>query len=934
MLEVFTIGGGEYIVNVLNAVAAWSGGGGYRSLIQVVMVMGFIYSLFVVAFSLDWRAWFNWFLISTLIYMMLLVPTVSIKVTDRVDPGLAPAVVANVPLGLGVMASFTSQVGDWLTRTAETVFVMPNALSLSNNGMIYGARLLEKAQTFQITDSLFRANLDEHLKQCTFYDVLLGFKSMDDLDRAHDLWAAIGPGSPARSQKWISSTGAGTTEASIIPCNEAYDRMSVQWTDQFNKDLPLFAKSAYPRLADAVAAQKIKEDLPIVAAQMHGSSTDAYAYLKQVSMIDSFRAAREGFSDAGWDAYASQRADAQARNTYTSIAQQAMTWVPLLGIVLTVVFYAMFPVLFPLFLFPRTGVPTLKGYATGFFYLASWGPLYVVLHMFVMSRAADAVRAVAPDGPTLLVTDGIQSVNNDISTVAGFLMMSVPFLAAGMARGAMAVAGQATTMLAPAQSAAEAAAVERTTGNYSYGNTSFANLNSNMVQSNKWDTAPVFNSGFARSSFINDDGSTTSSMSSGATVFNTSGSISNLPMKFSTTSGGVAEMRESAASFHSQANQLRNSIGESWTAGHRNSDAISSGVRSSHGGEGSSGSDSGSSTRDYARDGLTKNDGHSNNRQIAQSTTSAESQQDQYTAFKNGRVGASGRLSIGGGGVGSGLKGGKASSPGANAGFDASTDYTQADGLVYSNSSSSDRSDRSVLGSSSDTSRQKGAGRDQEYHEGEYQRDGSFYRNEAFAGRTHNSESYNDYAERINREATALDDRGKRLEEAASYAETHGYSLNEDMSQYLTARYLELQHGDMRALDLPDLYRVDISQDQRVRRDEAIRYAMRDFTKVPKSTVQDKLVDPSGVVVQAPRPTSVGQLTASVGTTPSDSLGSPKVDGSREERRASIASAKRDLKDQADANDAVYSGAVEGAGGLQSEHQRRTDTNFFKSRKR
>ena len=27
MLEVFTVGGGEYIVNVLNAVASWSGGG-------------------------------------------------------------------------------------------------------------------------------------------------------------------------------------------------------------------------------------------------------------------------------------------------------------------------------------------------------------------------------------------------------------------------------------------------------------------------------------------------------------------------------------------------------------------------------------------------------------------------------------------------------------------------------------------------------------------------------------------------------------------------------------------------------------------------------------------------------------------------------------------------------------------------------------------
>ena len=40
MMEIYTIGGGEYIVNVLNAVSAWTGGGGFRSLLRVVMVMG------------------------------------------------------------------------------------------------------------------------------------------------------------------------------------------------------------------------------------------------------------------------------------------------------------------------------------------------------------------------------------------------------------------------------------------------------------------------------------------------------------------------------------------------------------------------------------------------------------------------------------------------------------------------------------------------------------------------------------------------------------------------------------------------------------------------------------------------------------------------------------------------------------------------------
>ena len=273
MLEVFTIGGGEYVVNVLNAVAAWTGGGGYRSLLRVVMVMGLAYSLCVVAFSLDWRAWLNWFLQSTAIYMMLMVPTVTVKVTDRIDPSLGPSVVDNVPLGLGVMASFTSQIGDWMTRQAETVFVMPNAVALSNNGMIYGARLLEKARSFQITDSVFRANLDEQMKQCVFYDVLLGFKSMDTLTRSNNVWAAMAPGSPARSQKWITSTGAGTTESSIIPCNEAYSRLDATFNAEIEKDILPFSRGAYPKLVDTVAAQKMRDDLPIVAAHMHGSAT-------------------------------------------------------------------------------------------------------------------------------------------------------------------------------------------------------------------------------------------------------------------------------------------------------------------------------------------------------------------------------------------------------------------------------------------------------------------------------------------------------------------------------------------------------------------------------------------------------------------------------------------------------------------------------------
>ena len=104
MVEIFTVGGGDYLVNVFQAVAAWTGNGGYKSLLQVVMVMGLAFSALTLAFNQDWRAWINWFLGATLIYSCLMVPRLDVHVTDRLNPSLAPANVSNVPLGLALSA--------------------------------------------------------------------------------------------------------------------------------------------------------------------------------------------------------------------------------------------------------------------------------------------------------------------------------------------------------------------------------------------------------------------------------------------------------------------------------------------------------------------------------------------------------------------------------------------------------------------------------------------------------------------------------------------------------------------------------------------------------------------------------------------------------------------------------------------------------------
>jgi conjugal transfer mating pair stabilization protein TraG len=294
--------------------------------------------------------------------------------------------------------------------------------------------------------------------------------------------------------------------------------------------------------------------------------------------------ARANFGSGGGDTFAALHADVQAQNSYISAARQAMTWVPVLNLVLTIVFYAMFPVVFPLFLFPQTGPALLKGYLTGFFYLASWGPIYAVLHMFITQYSAAQLSALAPNGMTMATMAGIDSVNQNMETLAGYLLMFVPVMAAGMAKGAMSIASNTTAMLAPAMHAAEAAAVERTTGNYAYGNSQFQNVTGHQVN-----TAPTWNVAASSVPQVNmrgDNGTITSTMPDGSTVYNTSSAISRFGFSASEMQSVTGNLQQSGAQYHTRANAMRETSAERWSHGMRTLDSLSSGSRRASGSEG------------------------------------------------------------------------------------------------------------------------------------------------------------------------------------------------------------------------------------------------------------------------------------------------------------------------------------------------------------
>ncbi|MGE8135625.1 conjugal transfer protein TraG N-terminal domain-containing protein [Novosphingobium subterraneum] len=829
MLEVFTVGGGEFLVNTFNAVAAWTGSGGFRSLLRVCMVMGLTYALLITAMDLDWRVWLRWFIQSTLIYLVLMMPTVTVKVTDRINPSLGPATVANVPIGLGMMASFTSQISDYFTRTAETVFVMPSALNYSTGGFVYGARLWDRTRAFEIRDPVFRANLDGFLKYCAYYDILLGTRSLKIFSESSDLWAELGTNAATnRGMKFLTDTG-GATDIEGKTCAQAWQTLNAQWNAQIDAAAIPFARTLYPKLASAAASSRLAADLPVISQLLTGTSASRNQILRQKSMVDAFETAQLDFGNVDSDAFALQRADTQARNAMTTTAEQGLIWIPVLNVVLTVVFYALFPVVFPLLLFPRTGIATLKGYFAGFFYLAAWGPIYVLIHSFVMDRLAAQSRALAGSGVTLGNWSGIAEVNQDIATMAGFLMMSVPVLALMVMRGTLAVAHSMGSMLTSAQGAADAAAAERTTGNYAFGDVSHGNFNVNNRQMAQWNQAPNLAVGASHMGLRSDDGAMVHAYGSGARVIDTSGAISQWPFKASMTRGYASDLRNQGQWYLNEADRIENGTSASWSSTHGSFGSAvtaSSQVTGSRSERGSRASDThnvggnvmvegsvGKSTREVTNDDLILRQGNSRSSGNFDQRAFGGS----LTGSANGTVGTPGK-DLAGSGVSAGL--GVSTYGRREWGNDARTNSERSatNQVTRGTDRSEDVSNRIVVSGNS----------------GDIQSLGTFSQSsdytDASQSRTNSEGSDWRVSEAEERSAAAARYReiGSRMMNEASYAESHGFQVSSDMSNLIQDRYEELQreHPDWH---LPDIANPRLDYRDMARRDQAISYIMDDL---------------------------------------------------------------------------------------------------------
>ena len=458
------------------------------------MSPGLGWVLFRTAFGGSWKDNAKWFLLFVTVWGALIVPKATVRVVDRLDPALAPAVVANVPIGLALFASLTSQIGDGLTRLTEQAFTLPDDLAYQRHGLIFGSRLAAAATRLEVTDAVFARNLRGFARQCVFHALLLGHITADDLREATDVWALVtasgspsAGASPARMFEFAtrgapSGTGATTLEREIVTCEAGAARLNAQWAAELQRAGTIFGRRLFPGAAtDALARAELMAALPAAHDFLIGASRSAGAIMRQQMVLNAVHDAGEQWAAeagnaAALRAYTEARAEAQTVSAYRAIGRQAETWVPLLKIVFECLYIGAFPIAVLLMLTPA-GTAIFRSYVTGLVWLQSWGPLYAVLHRISMGEAAERMAASAsmPGGDigiSLIAQAGIRAVASDVAVMSGYLSMSVPFLAAALAYGLSKATVLATSVLAVGQDAASSAAHESTTGNISLANTS------------------------------------------------------------------------------------------------------------------------------------------------------------------------------------------------------------------------------------------------------------------------------------------------------------------------------------------------------------------------------------------------------------------------------------------------------------------------------
>ncbi len=517
MLEVYAIAGGDWLRGNLNAIAAFMGTGTWSTIEKMCIAI----SVLIVAGS--WVKKHNvmdligWVFSLTLVSMLVVIRT-PVQIIDYSNVAQVYEV-DNVPIGLAIPASLTTRVGNALIQSYEMVFALPDSVTYSKTGMLFGSNLVAKSTDFLSQNPQITTLFSDYVQNCVMGDIFLNHKySFEELLNSPDPYTLIFANpSPLRGVFDKNNQFQTCEEASRdLKSALALDTQTggKTWNYYVRQ---LFGGKPNP---DVLFSQMIGDSYNY----FYSSGQSAGQIIRQNVTMNALRSGIQSYAARSGDTaslvnMANTSSLEKQRLAQATMGHQALRALPLMQTVIMGLMIGMFPIMVMAAMFNMMTLQVLKGYVFALIWLQTWPLLFAILN------SAMAYYAKQNGVPVVLSElSQVQLKNSDIATTAGYIAVMIPPLSWGIVKSMGAAFSSAYSHFSSSGlSATSQAASGVVDGNYS-----FANMQMENVSGYSWGTNSTTSFGQMSRQLAN--GGMSTQTRDGSMVWDSGGAMSKLPV--------------------------------------------------------------------------------------------------------------------------------------------------------------------------------------------------------------------------------------------------------------------------------------------------------------------------------------------------------------------------------------------------------------------
>lgn len=525
MMEMYVFTGGATAQKVLNALALFFNSEERLTLIGIISIVAVFMTAIRFILTRDHNNILAWFATMLLIPALLLTPKSDMIIIDASQLGRTYTV-SNVPLGIAVPAHYSTVFMHGMSTVIDKIFRMPNDQAYSKSGMLFGARIMGLASSIGVQNAELKGIWQQYLQNCIRPDIIVNTKyTWQEFANSGNIFEFLKNNRPSPLRRIGLNND-------FVTCQDALPQIEALFDAEVDNSWGLIGtQSQGARWAKDEAM--LQNSLQNSMRDLANISKSASDIMKQNIAIN---AVREGLYSgaASMDAvgaalnYTQTKNDATTTSSLLGAGLVAKNWLPIAhSVVILLIICTAIPVFLVCFI-PGMSLKILKGYAGGYFYLATWPMFFTFINMIMtysLASATEDMLGVNAGAINLSSSNQIELLHNKYSAIAGLLMMAVPLIAAKTLSGGMAMASGIMQQLSgTANGISSRNAGALASGDMEFGNLQMDNQTMNNRNGNKHDMGFMDNNYGATVQRM--DGTSVTQNAAGGNVYNSSGAVS------------------------------------------------------------------------------------------------------------------------------------------------------------------------------------------------------------------------------------------------------------------------------------------------------------------------------------------------------------------------------------------------------------------------